>query len=99
MPTPDTHDGPVLVTVLGPDYSTSIELIKALLSGAVQAGELAPRDVSDVRSAPSDLGTVRHVSSEKARRWLGWRPRSSARAVTETAESLIALGLVPAAPA
>lgn len=43
------------------------------------------------------LGKVRHVSNDKARTVLGWNPRSSDEAVAATAESLLELGLLPAA--
>ena len=40
------------------------------------------------------LGNIREATSEKARRLLDWRPRSSEDAVTATAESLVKLGVV-----
>jgi nucleoside-diphosphate-sugar epimerase len=40
------------------------------------------------------LGEVRHPSSEKARRVLGWSPRSNEDALVATAESLLRLGLI-----
>lgn len=47
-----------------------------------------------MREAADNLGKVRRVSNEKARRVLGWNPRSSEDTVTATAESLIGLGLL-----
>jgi nucleoside-diphosphate-sugar epimerase len=41
-----------------------------------------------------DLGLKRRASGEKARRVLGWTPRSNEDAVVATAESLVRLGLV-----
>lgn len=41
-----------------------------------------------------ELGEVKHVSSDKARRVLGWAPRSNEEAIVATAESLLRLGLV-----
>ncbi|HWG00581.1 MAG TPA: aldehyde reductase [Trebonia sp.] len=41
-----------------------------------------------------NLDKVRHVDNAKARTVLDWRPRSAEDAVTATAESLLALGLV-----
>jgi len=41
------------------------------------------------------LGKARNATSAKAQRMLGWKPRSWEEAVTATAESLLALGLVP----
>ena len=49
-----------------------------------------------VRELVPNLGKVRRASNEKARRMLGWEPRSSEEAILATAESLIKLGLVPA---
>jgi nucleoside-diphosphate-sugar epimerase len=40
------------------------------------------------------LGEIRHPSSEKARRVLGWAPRSNEDAIVATAESLVRLGLL-----
>ncbi len=48
-----------------------------------------------VRGRLFELGKERPVSPEKARRILGWSPRSNDDAIVATAESLIALGLVP----
>lgn len=41
-----------------------------------------------------ELGEVKRVSGEKARRVLGWTPRSNEEALVATAESLVRLGLV-----
>ena len=149
---------------LGPDLSSSLGLVLALLTGAMQAG--APRlsfgavDVRDVadlhllamahpaaagerfiasagdaislldaaeilrsrlgdraalvpttelddailraaaesnpglRNEIPELGNRRHLDAGKAKRVLGWQPRSTEDALTSSAESLIALGLV-----
>lgn len=45
-----------------------------------------------------DLGKVRTVSHEKARRVLDWSPRSPQEALLATAESLVRLGLVGGGP-
>ncbi|MFE8596799.1 SDR family oxidoreductase [Archangium violaceum] len=42
------------------------------------------------------LGKIRNASSDKARRVLGWEPRSREDAVVATAESLLKLGLIGA---
>jgi nucleoside-diphosphate-sugar epimerase len=47
-----------------------------------------------VRQIVPELNRERPVSSEKARRLLGWKPRSNEEAVVATAESVIAMGLV-----
>ncbi len=41
-----------------------------------------------------ELGKIRVASGEKARRVLGWTPRSNEDAITATAESLLRLGLL-----
>ena len=149
---------------LGPDYSSSLDLVKRLLSGGLPAcpdlgfGVVDVRDVADLhlraiiapnaknerfiatqggavsmlaiakllktrlgerakrvptRKMPDFvikamglvsvemrdlvplLGKARNATSAKAQRMLGWKPRSWEEAVTATAESLLALGLVP----
>ena len=149
---------------VGPDYSSSLDLVKRLLSGGLPAcpdlwfGVVDVRDVADLHLraiiAPNAknerfiatqggavsmlaiakllktrlgerakrvptrkmpdlvikamglfnvemrdlvplLGKARNATSAKAQRMLGWKPRSWEEAVTATAESLLALGLVP----
>ena len=41
-----------------------------------------------------ELGEIKRVSNEKARRILGWAPRSNEEAILGTAESLVRLGLL-----
>ena len=41
-----------------------------------------------------ELGKVKNVTNEKARRVLGWAPRSNEEAIVATAESLVRLGLL-----
>jgi len=53
----------------------------------------AKRDAS-VRQVLPLLGVIRNATSEKARRVLGWSPRSNEDAVAATAESLLRFGLV-----
>jgi nucleoside-diphosphate-sugar epimerase len=53
----------------------------------------AMRD-SAVRQFVPELGKVRNATSEKARRLLGWAPRSAEEAIVATAESLGRLGLL-----
>jgi len=52
---------------------------------------LADKSVAQV---VPELGEVKHVSSEKARRVLGWSPRPPEEAVIASARSLVELGLV-----
>jgi nucleoside-diphosphate-sugar epimerase len=155
----------VLGPVLGPDYSTSILLVKRLLDGAMPGcpdiwfGAVDVRDVADlhlkamtspaacherflatggdfmsvrqvaqilrdsagaagrwvptrrlpnwlmrvvalfdpaVKGVLPELGKRKNASNEKARRVLGWAPKSPADAVLATARSLLELGLIKA---
>jgi nucleoside-diphosphate-sugar epimerase len=47
-----------------------------------------------VKLITPELGKVKNASNEKARRILGWAPRSNADALAATAESLVRLGLL-----
>jgi nucleoside-diphosphate-sugar epimerase len=42
----------------------------------------------------SELGKIKRITNEKARRVLGWTPRSNEDAIVATAESLVRLGLL-----
>lgn len=55
---------------------------------------LAARRDPSVRPAVPQLDKVRNASNEKARRLLGWVPRSNEEAIVATAESLVRLGLL-----
>ena len=46
-----------------------------------------------VRSAASELGTVRHQDASHAREVLGWMPRPQREAIVATARDLIRLGV------
>lgn len=48
----------------------------------------------EVRSITPELGRRKDASNEKARRLLGWSPRSREDAIAATAESLLRLGLL-----
>ncbi len=149
--------------VLGPDFSTSIQIVQRLMDGAVPGiphlsfGIVDVRDVADLhlramtnpaakgerflavagdfmtmqaiarllkarmgaaagrvptRSLPNwmvriaslvdpslkqivpELGEIKSATNEKARRVLGWAPRSNDDAILATAESLVRLGLL-----
>ncbi|MEO6826659.1 MAG: aldehyde reductase [Microbacteriaceae bacterium] len=54
--------------------------------------------VPDLRELVPRLGKIRNASNEKAKRVLGWTPRSNEDALVATAQSLISLGLIPAGP-
>ncbi len=43
-----------------------------------------------------ELGKLQNASNEKAKRMLGWAPRSNQDSVLATAESLVRLGLLTA---
>jgi hypothetical protein len=45
-----------------------------------------------------ELGKVKNATSEKAKRTLGWAPRSNEEAIVATAESLVRLGLLKDSP-
>ena len=49
---------------------------------------------SSIRQIVPELGKSKNATSEKARRLLGWSPRSPEDAIVAAAESLIKLGLV-----
>jgi hypothetical protein len=46
------------------------------------------------RSIVHELGRVKNAGNEKAKRVLGWTPRSNEEAIVATAESFVRLGLV-----
>ncbi len=47
-----------------------------------------------IRQILPELGKVKNATSDKARRRLGWTPRSNTEAILATARSLVALGLL-----
>jgi dihydroflavonol-4-reductase len=49
---------------------------------------------AEVRGIVPELGTRKNASNAKARRLLGWAPRSPREAVLATARSLLELGLL-----
>ena len=51
-----------------------------------------------VKQILPELGKTKNASNEKARRMLGWAPRSNEEAVVATAESLLRLGLLKDSP-
>ena len=55
---------------------------------------LAARRDRSLRQLLPLLGKIRNATSEKARRVLGWTPRSNEEALIDTAESLIRFGLL-----
>ena len=89
-------DGPVSIKDV-------CDVLRAHLGEA--AARVPTREVPDVlvralalvnpeaRGIVGDLGKVRRASNEKARRVLGWEPRSNEEGILATAESLVRLGL------
>lgn len=51
-----------------------------------------------VKQILPELGKPKNATGEKARRLLGWTPRSNEEAIIATAESLLRLGLLKASP-
>jgi dihydroflavonol-4-reductase len=47
-----------------------------------------------VRQVVPELGKIKNATNEKAKRVLGWAPRSNEECVVATAESLVRLGLL-----
>jgi len=89
------------------DCMSILDMAKVLKSrmGAA-AGKVPTRQLPDlllrviaifdptVRQVVPELGKVKRASNEKARRVLGWTPRSNEDATVATAESLVRLGLL-----
>jgi nucleoside-diphosphate-sugar epimerase len=57
-------------------------------------GRLAALRDPAVKQILPELGKVKNATSEKARRMLGWAPRSNEESIVATAESLMRLGLL-----
>jgi len=55
---------------------------------------VAARFVPMLRQTLPELGKVKNGTNEKARRLLGWAPRSSEECIVATAESLARFGLL-----
>lgn len=55
---------------------------------------LLARFMPDLAEVVREFGTLRRANSAKARRVLGWTPRTIEDTITDTAKSLIALGVV-----
>jgi dihydroflavonol-4-reductase len=54
--------------------------------------------VREVRQTLPELGKIKNATNEKARRVLGWQPRSNEQCIVATAESLARLGLLKNVP-
>ena len=73
-----------------PDYARKIPT-RGLPSWLVRTISLFD---SVTRSVTFELDVRRDVTSDKARRMLGWSPRSNEEAIKATADSVVALGIV-----
>jgi dihydroflavonol-4-reductase len=89
------------------DFMSMLEIAKVLKSRMGAAGKKVPtRELPNwmVRLAAlrdpaikviiSELGKKKNATNEKARRLLGWAPRSGEESLVATAESLMRLGLL-----
>jgi len=89
------------------DFMSMLEIAKLLKSRLGEAAKRVPtrelpnwlvrvaaiRDPA-VKQVIPELGKVKNATNEKAKRVLGWAPRSREDAIVATAESLIRLGLL-----
>jgi len=93
----------------GGDFVSVLQIAQILKKGAGDAGRNVPtrrlpnwlmRVVAlfdpEVKGVAPELGKRKNGSSEKARRLLGWAPRSPSEAVLATGQSLFELGLLKA---
>ncbi len=89
------------------DFMWMIEIAKVLKSSLGESAEKVPtRELPDwlvrlaalrdpaVKQILPELGTAKNGTNEKARRMLGWAPRSREESIVATAESLVGLGLL-----
>ena len=54
--------------------------------------------IPEVRQILPELGKIKNASNAKAKRVLGWTPRSSEESIVATAESLVRLGALKDSP-
>ena len=93
----------------GGDFVSVLEIAQVLMQGGGDAGPKVPtrplpswlmRLVAvfdrEVKAVAPELGKHKNASNEKARRLLGWAPRSPGDAILATARSLLELGLLKA---
>jgi nucleoside-diphosphate-sugar epimerase len=94
---------------LAGDFVSAMDIARILRRRLGEAGRRVPRfQLPDwvvrlaalrdpaVRQILPELGKAKNATAEKARRVLGWHPRSSEEAIVATAESLVRLGIVTA---
>lgn len=91
----------------GGDFVSVLEIAHILKDGAGAAARKVPTQPApnwlirmvglfdpEVKAVLPELGKRKNASNEKARRLLGWAPRSPREAVLGTAQSLLELGLL-----
>jgi nucleoside-diphosphate-sugar epimerase len=102
----DAAEGQRFLAVSG-DFMAVVEIAKVLKARMGEAGRRVPtrqlpnwlvrlvalRDAAAQQITP-ELGKMKNGTSEKARRMLGWAPRSREEAIVASAESLMKLGLL-----
>ncbi|MGE0499312.1 MAG: SDR family oxidoreductase [Rhizobiaceae bacterium] len=88
------------------DFMSVMDMARILKAEGGPAGRRAPaREMPDwlvrvvavfmpsARTTVPELGKMKNATSEKARRMLGWRPRSPREAILASVESLVRLGI------
>ena len=93
------------------DFMSMLDMAKVLKARMGAAAKRVPtRQIPDwlvrlaalrdpaVKLILPELGKVKNATNEKARRVLGWAPRSNEEAIVATAESLVRLGLLKDGP-
>jgi dihydroflavonol-4-reductase len=93
------------------DFMTMVEIARVLKTRMGTAAKRVPtRQIPDwlvrlavlrdpaIKLILPELGKVKNATNEKARRVLGWEPRSREDAIVATAESLVRLGLLKDSP-
>ena len=105
-----TAKGERFLAVAG-DFMSMLDMAKVLKAHMGAAAKRVPtRQIPDwlvrlaalrdpaVKLILPELGKVKNATNEKARRVLGWAPRSNEEAIVATAESLVRLGLLKDGP-
>jgi nucleoside-diphosphate-sugar epimerase len=91
----------------GGDFLSVIDMARILRADAGKAGQCAPTRVMPdwlvrtlalfmpaARATVPELGKMKNAISAKAKRLLGWAPRTPREAILASAESLVSLGIV-----
>ena len=96
---------------IGGDFMDVLEIAQVLRARLGEAAARVPIRVlpdlmirlaalfdGTIAQALPELGKRKHATNEKARRLLGWAPRSNEEAIVATTESLLRLGLLKGSP-